>query len=402
MSDNLRTRIYNSLAIEKTEDLLEIWEDEQLAEWDEETFEIVREILLERLGYLPSHSARKQIQQILINIEDFLEKGEWDSALKECNLAIQLQSDLAIAYNYRGEIHDEREQLEEAMTDYQRAVQLDIDLKEAWENLLSTESVLEEKFQKSSTKRHLDQALEYAYEDESQKAMEACEIARQNMPNIAAAYNYLGLIFETLNELDLAINCYLEAVQFNPRFYAARENLGNARVKLEEETYHLMSMERQDEMQGTDTSSAEYDEVEALEALENGPPIPAWVYLNEKSLLLIGRPGYRNRPGRSGYDPLERNAEQGYMQMLVIRLLLARKFRTRNPIYLFVMSYVGLLYCIPLFIIIPFFQGNWSSIFVLIFLSPYWAIGILLLMNVFLSLRLHEIPESEDNGYTFF
>ncbi len=170
-------QIHNTLVIKKTEDLLEIWQDQDLAEWDEETFEVVREILLGRLGYVPSHSIQKQIQQILMNIEQFLEKGELDSALKECDLAIQLQPDLAIAYNYRGEIHDEREQLEEAMMNYQRAVQLDPELKEAWENLLSTEPVLEEKFQNSSTKHHLDLALEYAYEDEPEKALEECEIA---------------------------------------------------------------------------------------------------------------------------------------------------------------------------------------------------------------------------------
>jgi tetratricopeptide (TPR) repeat protein len=400
MSDNIRAQIQHSLAIKKTEELLEIWEDEELAKWDEETFEIVREILLERLGYLPSHSTLQQIEQTVLNIEELLEKGELEGALKECDLAIQLQPDLAIAYNYRGEIHDEREQLEEAMTNYQRAVQLDPDLMEAWENLLSTEPALEEKFQKSSAKHRLDLALEYAYEDEPQKAMEACELARPDMPNIAVAHNYLGLILETLNELELAIDSYLKAIQFNPRFYAARENLGNARVKLEEETYHLMSMEGQNEGKESDAAGMEYDELQVTETWENASPVPPWVYMNEKSLLLIGWPGYRNRPGRSGLDPLERSAEQGYMQARVLLLLAIGKFRTRDPLYLVAMTCVGLLYCSPLLTTIFLIQGDWFSLFFLLVLSPYWGLGVLLLRNVFLSLRLD--PKDEDNGYTFF
>jgi tetratricopeptide (TPR) repeat protein len=402
MIDNLRAQIHHSLVIKKTEELLEIWEDEELAEWDEESYEIIREILLGRLGYLPSHLALKQIQQTIMNIEEFLEKGELDNALKECDLAIQLQPDLAIAHNYRGEIHDEREQLEEAMANYQKALQLDPELREAWENLLSIEPVLEEKFQKSSTKQYLDRALEYAYEDEPQKAMEACELARPDMPNIAVAYNYLGLIFETLNELELAINSYLKAVQFNPRFYAARENLGNSRVKLEEETYHLMSMRSQNEVKESDADGMEYEELQAVEISDDASPVPPWVYMNEKSLLLIGWPGYRNRPGRSGLDPLERNAEQAHMQVRVLILLATRKFRTRDPLYLAVMTCVGLLYCSPLLTTIFLFQGDLTSILPLIIYSPYLALGILLLINVYLSLHLDPTDENADNGYTFF
>jgi tetratricopeptide (TPR) repeat protein len=401
MSDDLRAQIHHGLSIKKTEELLEIWEDEELAESDQETYEIVREILAGRLGYLPSHSALQQIRQTVMNIEDFLEKGELDKAFKECDLAIQLQPDLAIAYNYRGEIHDEREELEQAMTNYQRAVQFDPELKEAWENLLSTESALEVEFQKSSTKSHLDVALAYAYEDEPQKAIEECEIARLHMPNIAIAHNYLGLILETLNQLEPAIDSYLNAIQLNPRFYAARENLANARVKLEEENYHLIAMERRNEEQETNT--VEYNELEVLGILKDENPIPGWLYLDEKAFLLIGWPGYRNRPGRSGYDPLERNAEHGHMQGLMIRYLFNGKLRTRNPIYLSVMACLGLLYCTPLFLLAPIFQGRWIAISALVFLSPYWMIGILLLKNVFLSMQIDLDGEYlEDNGHTFF
>jgi tetratricopeptide (TPR) repeat protein len=101
--------------------------------------------------------------------------------------------------------------------------------------MLSVELGIEEEFQDSITKRHLDEALEYAYNDEPEKALEECEIAKSTMPSISIACNYLGMILETLNQLEPAIDSYLKAIEFIPRFYAARENLGNARVNLEEE-----------------------------------------------------------------------------------------------------------------------------------------------------------------------
>lgn len=42
------------------------------------------------------------------------------------------------------------------------------------------------------------------------------------------------------------------------------------------------------------------------------------------STLAPGQPGYRNRPGRTGLDPLENRQEAGYMVGLAIRGLFRR------------------------------------------------------------------------------
>lgn len=42
------------------------------------------------------------------------------------------------------------------------------------------------------------------------------------------------------------------------------------------------------------------------------------------STLVPGQPGYRNRPGRTGLDPLENRQEAGYMVGLAIRGLFRR------------------------------------------------------------------------------
>jgi tetratricopeptide (TPR) repeat protein len=394
MSDNRREQIRKNLIAKETGELLDIWQNDDLGKWDESAFDIIKEILLERLGYLPPQSIEMQLSQILDGVDEHLEKNELDKALSECERAIQLSPDFAITYNYCGEIYDEMGQLENAIINYQKAIRLDPELEDAWDNMLSIESELEKEFEESNAKQHLDQALEYAYDDEPEKSLAECEAAKPFMPSIAIAYNYLGLILQTSNLLELAIDSYLKAVELNPRFYAARENLANARVSWEEEQYHLFSNLSPVEPQ---EPAFEFDESQIPESDE---PIPQWLYMDEKAFLLVGWAGHRSRLGRSGYDPLDRDFEYAHIQGTIIRSLLARKFRTQNPYYLVLMAFIGVVYF--LYGILPFTLGNLSGIVVGLISSPYLMVGILLLINVYLSLRLERSDEDEENDCTFF
>jgi Tfp pilus assembly protein PilF len=481
MSDNHREQIYENLIVEETEDLLDIWQFGKIDDWDEVVFEVVKEILLDRLGYVPPQSIEFQISEIIYRIEDCLENEEWEKALSECELAIQLNPDFAVAYNYRGEIYEEMEQFENAIINYQKAIELSPNFKDAWENMFRVESVLEEEFEESNTqkqlekaleyaengetekalekcesvkttlpsiasahvyfgsifdaldklepainsyrkaiqlnpeskdawdnflsielaleeefeesvvKQHLDLALEYANDEDLEKALAECEVAKPLMPNLAIAHNYLGLIFQTLDQLEFATESYLKAIQLNPRFYAARENLASARVAWEEEQYRLVKSENLNDVQETT-----FDESKIQITNE---PIPQWLYLDEKAFLLIGWAGHRTRQGRSGYDPLERDFEYAHIQGTIFRALLVGRFRTRNPFYLGFMVFVGVLYF--MYGILPFLFWNLIGVTGIIFV-PYSIIGSLLLVNAYRSLRLEKISESEDNGYTFF
>jgi|GEM_PF-1569371 len=484
MSDNHREQIYENLIVEEAEDLLDIWQFGKIDDWDEVVFEVIKEILLDRLGYVPPQSIEFQISEIKYRIEDYLESDELEKALSECELAIQLNPDFAIAYNYRGEIYEEMEQFENAIINYQKAIELSPNFKDAWESMLRVESVLEEEFEESTTKKqldqaleyanngetqkvleqfesakltlpniasahnylgsifdtlnmlepainsyrkaiqlnpeskdawenlfgielalekefeesiakqHLDQALEYANDEEIEKALVECETAKPLMPSLAIAYNYLGLILQTLKQLEPAIDSYLKAIQLNPRFYAARENLANARVVWKEDQYLTFSGSNPVEEQVT---AIEFDEAQIQ---VSGEPIPQLLYMDKNAFLLVGWAGHRTRQGHSGYDPLETDFEFAHMQGVMIRLLLTRKFRTRNPIYLAFMVFVGILYF--LYGILPFTLGNLYGTIAGIIYSPYSIVGVILLVNVYLSLRLEKSDEYEDNGYTFF
>jgi len=400
MSDTLRAQIYNNLIIKGTEELLEIWQSGDPSEWQEEIFEIIKEILLKRLGYVPPQSNEAQALRILGGVEKHIDNNEPDKALSECELAIQLNPNSAIAYNYRGEIYEQMGQLENAITNYQRAIQLDPELKDAWDNMPGVETELEEEFEGSRTKQRLDWALEYAYDDETEKAMQECEMAMSAMPNIAIAYNYLGMVLQTLDRRESAIDAYLKAIQLNPRFYPARENLANARVLWEEEQYLRVTNLVPDVNEEESETNTEIDESPVSEAVEGENPVPGWMYLDANAFLLIGWPGHRNRPGRSGYDPLETDFEHAHMQGVIFRRLITCTFRTQNPIYLLFMACMGVLYF--LYGVSPFMLGNGYGILLGLISSPYLIVGITLLINVCLSLRLESSGEYEDNGYTFF
>ncbi|HEY9527548.1 MAG TPA: tetratricopeptide repeat protein [Anaerolineales bacterium] len=399
MSDILRAQIYNNLMIKDTDELLEIWQSGDTAEWSQEVFEMIKEILVKRIGYVPPQSSAAKVLQILSNVERHIDNNELDKASEECELAIELNPNLAIAYNYRGEIYEQMGRREDAITNYQRAIQLDSELEEVWANLLDVEADLEKEFEESLTKQRLDWALEDVYNDDTDKAMQECKLAMSAMPGIAIAYNYLGLVLQTLDQLELAIDAYLKAIQLNPRFYPARENLANARVLWEEAQYLRMTNIVPNEKEDSETNR-EVDGFVDSETVEGANPIPGWMYLDANAFLLIGWPGHRTRPGRTGYDPLERDFEYAHLQGLIFRRLITRTFRTRNPIYIILMAFVGVVY--SLYGILAFTLGNWYGVLTGIISGPYLIIGVALLINVYLSLRLKRSGEHKDNGYTFF
>jgi hypothetical protein len=116
-------------------------------------------------------------------------------------------------------------------------------------------------------------------------------------------------------------------------------------------------------------------------------------FFPETSRSLIGWPGYRTLPGKSGLAYLETVAEEAHVEGLILRWLLIGKVITRNPVYLFVFFIYGMLTGgLPiLFIAYGLFLGaNPYGIAVLILGSPIIALGLGLLRNVWYSLTQPE------------
>jgi hypothetical protein len=131
----------------------------------------------------------------------------------------------------------------------------------------------------------------------------------------------------------------------------------------------------------------------ARKKIKEQPPIFAPVIdaadLDPRTVFMLGLPGHRTAMGRSGLGYLATQAELAYMQGLMIRWLFTGKFRTRNPIYLFVMFMLGLLIgIIPIgaviFEIVRY--SNFEMVFVPFIGFPYIAVGCALFVNSILSL----------------
>ncbi len=392
MTESRRTEIYNNLLIKDTEELLDIWQNGDEDGWDEAVFEIIEEILVERLDSLPPKSTIAQLRKLIGGAEEYFQNGDLEMALQECDQAIQIAPKDVLANHLRGLIYDEMELKENALADYRTAIKLDPEYMDAQENFRFLEEEMVEEFQHSTEKQNLDQALDYANEGAIEKALQACEQTQANLPNIAIAYNYLGLIFQTCGKLELAVDTYLNAVKLNPRFYAARQNLRDARVKLEDEQFRQAMMK-------TPPEESDF----AMEMDESPWPedviLPGWCYMNETAYFLPGWPGHRTRWGRSGYDPLELDFEEAHMEGVMIRWMFTRKLLTRNPVYLLFMTFLGLILCIPLFSLPILLNDDLSTFFVVLVFCPLAIIGAALLLNVFSSLRMDESDIAIEDGY---
>jgi hypothetical protein len=110
--------------------------------------------------------------------------------------------------------------------------------------------------------------------------------------------------------------------------------------------------------------------------------------LDEKTKYLVGWPGYRTLHRKSGLGYVETVAEEAHMEGLMLRWLMTGKFRTHNPIYLIFMAFIALFFGIlPLVgILINLFAGNIAILLLLTVASPYILFGVLLAINVALSL----------------
>ena len=60
MKDSLRSQLYGKLGLKDTEEFLDIWRNHETNEWIDEVFEVAEEILVERLGEMPSRFSAPQ------------------------------------------------------------------------------------------------------------------------------------------------------------------------------------------------------------------------------------------------------------------------------------------------------------------------------------------------------
>jgi len=134
------------------------------------------------------------------------EKGQLDEAITHYQKAIELNPSLASAYCNLGTALRKKGQLDEAITHYQKALELNPSFASAYYNL--GVALLK--------KEQLDEAITH------------CLKALELKPSFAQAYCNLGGALQEKGQLDEAITYCLKALEINPSFDEAYSNLGNA------------------------------------------------------------------------------------------------------------------------------------------------------------------------------
>jgi hypothetical protein len=82
--DPLKQQIYERMDLKNTEELLNIWRNENREEWTDTAFEVVKEILLTRLGTLPPQEpdpTTRDIEEPIHNQNKLLRISAWANIL---------------------------------------------------------------------------------------------------------------------------------------------------------------------------------------------------------------------------------------------------------------------------------------------------------------------------------
>lgn len=111
-------------------------------------------------------------------------------------------------------------------------------------------------------------------------------------------------------------------------------------------------------------------------------------YRDEGSFLLPGWPGYRNRSGLSGLDPLHTDFELAHMEGVFLRALFSGKLTTDEPLYLLLMGFLAgfctLLFAMP---IIESLAGGDVPLVVWFYAALPGSLGGLLIWNIWRGLK---------------
>jgi tetratricopeptide (TPR) repeat protein/beta-lactamase regulating signal transducer with metallopeptidase domain len=136
----------------------------------------------------------------------YLKKGRIEDAISGFNKAINLDPERAVAYFARGSAYHRLDQLDNAISDYNKAIEINPDLAVAYQN-------------RGSVYNRLGR-FEYAISDYN-KAIEI-------NPDFIVAYQDRGVVYQNQGKFDSAISDYSKALEMNPEDAVAFTRRGTA------------------------------------------------------------------------------------------------------------------------------------------------------------------------------
>ena len=201
MNEDYMARLHDTWSAHETSDLLRVYQNGSLTEWEEAVFDVIGQILVERGEQLPDLSPELQVVRLGRTPIDPNSLQYWTDQLARGDKIVELLPADAEGYALRGKAFYELDQLDQALLNLQTALHLDPKRRELWDlwqqvmdDLAVADRVrtTDSDFENSPARQSLDRALDLIHEDEVEAALAECERARTCLPEIALAYNYLG------------------------------------------------------------------------------------------------------------------------------------------------------------------------------------------------------------------
>ena len=167
-------------------------------------------------------------------------KREHDRAIEDYTKAIELDPEDAIAYYNRGISYDEKGDVDRTIANYTKAIKLDPELADAYSN---RGNAYREKGELESAIKDFNKAIDldskhasaynnrgiaYYEKGEHDLAIKDYTTAIKYQPHHVDAYNNRGIAYYKKGEHDLAIKDYTTAIEHQPNHADAYSNRGNA------------------------------------------------------------------------------------------------------------------------------------------------------------------------------
>ena len=183
----------------------------------------------------------------------WIKYNQYEKALKDFNMSIQLDPTYAKTYTNRGNILSIYNRHEEALKDYTKAIELNSGYFDAYFNRAICYSMKQEfnnafkdydkalEIKPDNVKIHMNRAYTYVQVKEFEKAIKDCNVVLAVNPKNGNCYFYRALAYHQKNEFNKAIQDYTNAIQLNTSAPAAYYNrsiaynsLGNYKQALQD------------------------------------------------------------------------------------------------------------------------------------------------------------------------
>jgi tetratricopeptide (TPR) repeat protein len=290
----MKNQIQDSLRLRETNDLLEIWRRADHDEWTELAFEVVQEILLERLGEIPAAEAQEPEPEVIeptrtpepeppsaeeiqkfrrqqtyetmdaMDTEDIIEIWKQADHVAWNDLAFEVVQQILLERIGEVPVQEPVEQ-EPEQANIRPAPGIVPDANPSWNgansfdatfNLIGMqcpdcgkaiseqdkvcphcgvdlEAPLDDAQLQTLAAEHIEKAQnDYDEGRNFKSALAECELALEYTPKSAPVHNLRGLILDALGKTGLAVQAYKQALQLDPGLVEARSNLTDAEAEL--------------------------------------------------------------------------------------------------------------------------------------------------------------------------